>query len=192
MRVLFIFVVILFAFSCSSKPEQKPGSEEIKTYDTSIFYYDIPLAVKNEIDEIKRTFAFTYSIITENGKRDSTVVDTTALMQLAAPFLQYNLNESKHRKYYKENRFQDGDTKSIVFTYETNHPDLPVKTATVLLDNETENLKRIDVMKAYVSKDTTFEERLSWTAGESFQVVQLINIANKEIIKQTQVFWRDR
>lgn len=183
---------MLFVFGCSSKNDQNTGTEQIRTYDTSIFYYDIPLAVKNEIDEIKRTFAFTYTITTENGRRDSTVIDSTALTQLAAPFLQYNLNDGNHRKYYKEDRFQDGDTRSIVFNYETNNPALPVKTASILLDNETEDLKRIDILKAYVLKDTTVEERLSWTAGESFQIVQILTLAGKEIIKQTRVFWRDR
>jgi hypothetical protein len=148
MRIMIFFITAGFIWSCTSR--SKPGEEPIavKTYDTSTLYYDIPLAINNEIAEIKRTFAFTWRINIENGKRDSAAVDTTQLLELAAPFLEYNLNERRYRKYYKEDLFEDGDTRSIVLTYSTNHPDFPLRTASVLLDNESQELKRIDIMKS--------------------------------------------
>lgn len=192
MRIIALFIIVLFAFSCSNN--NKPQEEEIRIYDTSTLFYDIPLAIQNEITEIKRTFAFTYSITTEKGKSDSVAIDTTRLMQLAAPFMQYNLNESRYRKYYKEESFEDGDAKSIVFSYSTNHPDLPVKLATVSLDNETQQLKSIYIQEMHAGKDTLFDNRLTWDATKkNFQVVQASFLGEKELArKQTKVFWKDR
>jgi hypothetical protein len=190
MRITALALLILIASSCSSN--QEPQAEEIKTYDTSTFYYDIPLAVKNETAEIQRRLSFTYAIITENGKRDSIVLDSTAVLQLSAPFMQYNLNETRFKKYYKEDRYEDGDLKKIVFTYSTNHPDLPVRSATIWLDNETQDLSNIIIKRLHSSKDTTYDEDLTWTAGRGFMVLQKISAGGKEFIKQTNVFWRDR
>jgi hypothetical protein len=192
MRIMILFVSLGFMWSCASK--SKPGEEPvaIKTYDTSTLYYDIPLAIHNEIAEIKRTFAFTWRIDIENGKRDSAAIDTTQLLQLAAPFLEYNLNERSYRKYYKEDLFEDGDTRSIVLTYSTNHPDFPLRTASVLLDNESQDLKRIDITRSYAAKDTSREERLAWIAGKGFQVIKMVTAGGKESITQTQVSWKNR
>lgn len=190
MRLIAPALLMLFVVSCSSG--KKSPEEEIRTYDTATLYYDIPLAIQNEIAEIKRTFAFTYAITTANNQKDSVTIDTTAFLQLATPFIESNLNDRRYRKYYKEDLFEDGDTRSIVLNYSTNHPDLPLRSASVLLDNETQDLKRIDIMRSFAAKDSTTEERLSWTAGKSFQVVKIVTSKGKEFIRQTNVFWRDR
>jgi hypothetical protein len=192
MRTMILFITAGFIWSCTSRSKPREEPIAVKTYDTSTLYYDIPLAINNEIAEIKRTFAFTWRINIENGKRDSAAVDTTQLLQLAAPFLEYNLNELRYRKYYKEDLFEDGDTRSIVLTYSTNHPDFPLRTASVLLDNESQELKRIDIMKSSASKDSTVEERLAWTAGRGFQVIKIITAGGRESISQTQVSWKNR
>ena len=189
MRLTALVLLIVFAASCSSG--KKSPEEDIRTYDTATLYYDIPLAIQNEIAEIKRTFAVPYVITKANNQRDSVSIDTTRLVQLAKPFLECNLNDGRYRKFYKEDLFEDGDTKSIVLNYSTNHPDLAVRSASVLLDNETQQLKRIDIIRSFAAKDSSTEERLSWTAGKNFQLIKIISAQGKELISQTNVFWND-
>ena len=186
-----IILLTLFVYSCSGDDKQTQ-KEQVSTYDTSTLYYDIPLAIKNEMAEIKRTFAYTYKITIENNTRDSTEIDSTTLLQLAAPFLELDLNDRNRRKYYKEDIFEDGDTKSIVLNYTTNNPELPAKSVSVMLNNETQQLKRIDILKAYVSNDTTYEERLAWVANKNFQIIRLASSKGNELTKQVYVYWQQR
>lgn len=192
MRIIFIAVMAFLAASCSS--ETKPNEEEIRTYDTSTLFYDIPLAIRNEVAGTKRTFPLIYTVTTLQEKKDTVEIDTTRFEQLAAPFMQYNLNESRFRKYYKEEMFEDTDTKSIVFSYSTNHPDLPVKLATVSLDNESQQLKSIYIQQMNANKDTLFDDRLTWDAvKKTFMLVKTSFIGERELSKQqTRVFWKDR
>jgi hypothetical protein len=183
-------MIAIAAFGCSGEP--KPEEERIRTYDTSTLYYDIPLAVQNELLTIKRGATNIYRIVSIDGRRDSASIDTVQLRQLAAPFLQYNLNESKHRKYYKEDVFEDNDLGRVIFTYGTNHPDLVVNSASVWLEQETHHLTNINIKRLYKVRDSLYDEDLSWTTGKNFMILQKISGGGKEQIRQTQVFWKNR
>ena len=189
MRICIVLFVLLIS-SCSDNNES--NEQPVSTYDTSTLYYDIPLTIKNEIAEIKRTFAYTYKITIEGTKRDSTEIDSTALLQLASPFLQLNLNDRSVRKYYKESIFGDGDTESIVLNYSTNNPALPVRSASVMLHPESQQFKRMDILKTYSIGDTTFEERLAWVANKNFQIIQIASAKEGERTKQIYVNWKQR
>ncbi len=184
-------IILFFIYSCSNN-NKETNEQPITTYDTSTLYYDIPLSVKNEIAEIKRTFAFTYKITKEADRKDSTEIDSTTFLKLAAPFFAINLNNKKIRRYYKEDIFEDGDTKSIVLNYSTNHPELPVRSASVMLNNETQQFKRMDILKTYISGDTTFEERLAWISNKNFQIIQIASTKTGEQTKQMYVNWKQR
>jgi hypothetical protein len=190
MRPIIICIIVLFAAGCASDP--KPAAEEIRVYDTSTLYYDIPLAVQNEITQIKRNASLIYSITSAEGRRDSARIDTIQLTALAAPFLRYNLNERIHRRFYKEDVFEDNDLGRVILTYGTNHPDLAVKSASVWLNNESHALTNINIKRLYAVQDSLYDEDLSWVAGKNFLVLQKISAGGKEHIRQTQVFWKKR
>jgi len=187
---IYIGLLLFLLSACSENKEA--NEQQVNTYDTSTLYYDIPLSIKNEIAEIKRTFAYTYMLTIEGAKRDSTEIDSTSLLQLASPFLQLNLNDRNIKKYYKESIFGDGDTESIVLNYSTNNPELPVKSVSVLLHPETQQFKRMDILKTYASADTSFEERLAWSANKNFQIIQIATMKEGERTKQIYVNWKQR
>lgn len=187
-----MFTVLILVLLCSCSQNKESNEQPVTTYDTSTLYYDIPLSIKNEIAEIKRTFAYTYKLTVEESRRDSTEIDSTTLLQLASPFLQINLNDREIRKYYKESVFGDGDTESIVLNYSTDNPELPVKSVSVLLHPETQQFKRMDILKNYESRDTTFEERLAWSSGKNFQIIQIATTKDQETTKQIYVNWKQR
>jgi hypothetical protein len=187
-----IYTALMLFLICSCSENKESNEQPVTTYDTSTLYYDIPLSIKNEIAEIKRTFAYTYKLTIEGTKRDSTEIDSITLLQLASPFLQLNLNDKNIRKYYKESVFGDGDTESIVLNYSTDNPELPVRSVSVLLHPETQQFKRMDILKAYASGDTTFEERLAWSANKNFQIIQIASTKDAERTKQIYVNWKQR
>ncbi len=187
-----ICTTLLLFLICSCANKNNSTEDEVATYDTSTLYYDIPLGIKNEIAEVKRTFAYTYMLTIEGTARDSVEIDSAKFLQLASPFLQLDLNHQRIRKYYKESIFEDGDTKSIVLNYSTNNPELPVRSASIMLDNETQQFKRMDIQKSYAKADTSYEERLAWIRNKNFQIIQIASTKETETTRQIYVKWNQR
>lgn len=186
MRYCFAAIIVLLLLSCSGKNEN--GEQPQATADTAR-YFDLPSAIRAELAEIKRVPRLMYVISEEAGKRDSAVIDTARLVQLSGVFLELDLNQPSVRPKYKESVFEDNDTRSIVLNYQAGAPELPAKTISVMLDNETQELKRIDILRSYSQEDTTYDERLAWSAGKGFQVLRLAQSGGKELTRKTNVNW---
>jgi hypothetical protein len=193
MRTILLVFLALSLFSCKNNKDEKQGQQaSISTADT-LPYFDASAEVLKELAFIKSDPRFLFYKITEQqGKKDSVAIDTLQLTQLAAPFYEVQINRPDIKKQYKETLFPDPDTKSYVYDYKTSNPNLPVKSIVVLTDNEKQNFKRVDMLKSYRRNDTLFDERLAWTVGKKFQVIQIATIGNKELTKQTYVYWRER
>jgi hypothetical protein len=193
MRIFLFFLLTVCLFSCkNNKEEKQPQPSPITATDT-LPYYDASAEILRELAYIKREGSFIFYKITENqGKKDSTAIDTTQLTQLAAPFYELQINKPDIKKQYKETLFPDPDTRSYVYDYKTSNPNLPMKSLVVLTDNEKQNFKRADMLRSYRRYDTLFEERLAWIVGKKFQIIQMATVGNTELTKQTYVYWRER
>lgn len=186
MRCIIVMFIACTLVACAGKYE--PGEQQAAAADTTR-YFDLPGAIRTELDEIRRVPRVMYQLRTMGGEKDSVRIDTTALQQLAAPFLQLDLNNPSLKPKYRETVFEDNDTRSFVLNYVTTDPALPARNISVMLDNETQELKRIDMMRFYQQKDTSFEERLAWSAGKGFQLVQMATVGKTELTRQTNAYW---
>jgi hypothetical protein len=193
MRAMLIFMLPLLFFSCKNNKQDENKQQSSAAPTDTLPYYDLPAEILREIDDIKEPSKYLiYRITEQQGKKDSVAIDTTRFIQLAAPFYELQLNKPEIKKQYRESVFSDTDTKSYVYDYKTSNPDLPVKSLTVMTDNHRQDFKRADLVRSYRRNDTLFEERLAWTAGKKFQVIQIATAGNKELTNQTYVYWRER
>lgn len=186
MRSCFALVMIVLLFSCKGREQADQPTADTTTPTR---YFDLPGAVRTELAEIKRVPRLMYMIREEGGKRDSAVIDTGRLEQLSAVFLEPDLNQAPVKSKYKESVFEDNDTRSIVLNYQTTEAELPAKNISIMLDNETQELKRIDILKSYSRKDSVYDERLAWSSGKGFQLLQLVQAGGKELTRKTNVNW---
>jgi hypothetical protein len=193
MRAMLVIIVSLFFFSCKNNKQNENEQQSPAAGTDTLPYYDLSAEILREIGYIKEPSKFLiYKITEQQGKKDSVAIDTTQFIQLAAPFYELQLNKPEIKKQYRESVFSDTDTKSYVYDYKTSNPDLPVKSLTVMTDNHRQDFKRADLVRTYRRNDTLFEERLAWTAGKKFQVIQMATAGNTELTYQTYVYWRER
>src|SRR6202008_3708989 len=102
-------------------------------------------------------------------KIDSTPISLSNFNRTIEPFrsIQF-IADHVAKKYYKESVFHDGSTNSIVFSYATDNADLALQSATIMLDDQSQRVKRIFATKEISNTDSTVFEKLSWKAQERF------------------------
>jgi hypothetical protein len=187
MKVIYLAVIIPILFSCKSKNEV--STDEGK--DTTTFY-QVRQFVDSEINTLKLTPYLIYKLTVKGDSKDSVVIDTSQFIKLAYQFTENDINDPKIKKLYKETVFEDQSTKSYVLNYTTTDASIATKNIDVMLDNESQELKRIDMRKSYVRNDTAFDERLAWLPNRKFQIIQIATKGNIELTKQTYVVWNDK
>ncbi len=111
---------------------------------------------------------------------------------LASVFLDLDDFSASNKKYFTQNIFMDNTTASYTFNYTSNLDELRVKNIDILLDTQTNNVKRIFINKGYTVNDSAITERLSWKNNESFSITRLINYKNEPPkIEQATVKWNN-
>jgi hypothetical protein len=193
MRIFLLLLFFVVAFGCRNKKDPQNQQAVAPPKTDTLPYYDVSQEIWNEIQQVNALDKpLIYKISETNGKRDSTVIDNNQFNKLAAPFIELHLNDPEIKKQYRESVFADNETKSYVLDYKATNSSLPVKSVSVMLDNERQDFKRADFIKSYSRNDTLFEERLAWTVGKKFQVIQIVSAGKSELTKQTYVYWRER
>lgn len=196
MRAILFFALFISLYSCRNKENDEAGAAGKTAADSvrqdTLPYYDVPTTIRSELSAVLHGRYLIYEMTETNGKQDSVLIDTARMAQYAAPFYSVNLNQPEIKKQYKESVFEDRDTKSFVLNYITTSQSLPVKSLSVMLDNSTQEFKRMDMMRSYRQNDTSYEERLGWTAGKRFQVVRIATAGNTELTKKFWVIWHPK
>lgn len=192
MRAIPALAIVVLLYSCSGNKEKQDKPVAAPQKDT-LPYYDVYGFILREISAIKRIPEVQiYKITEQQGRKDSTVIDTVQFTELAAPFYSTNLNDPLTKTQYKETVFADNDTKSYVLDYKATSDALPVRSISVMLDNQRQDFKRADMVRSYKQHDTLYEERLAWIVGKKFQIIQIATAGNTELTRQTYVYWRGR
>ncbi|MDE3251188.1 MAG: hypothetical protein KGO92_00185 [Bacteroidota bacterium] len=191
--LLFLPLVLLLAMACGSdKSRQAAAEKKTALSDTAKFY---PLAgyFKDQIQYVDlRNFPI-YRIQTIDGKRDSVSISKDAFARLASLFLQRSLSEPGLKIRYRESVFEDLSTGSITLSYSPLNDTETVKEIDVLLDNQSQIVKRIFIRSAYQKGDTLINEQCNWKSNKSFQINRSISYG-KGIRKNEMNFvnWNDR
>lgn len=179
---------LIVAIACNS-PARQP--EAIPVYNNdSIKFYPVQQFLSTQIRETSATPFYIYQIREQDGKRDSLTVSRQEFLAATAIFTQFSFEDSTIKKYYKESAFNDQSTNSITLDYTTRNTQLPVQSASVLLDPETQQVKRV-MMEVFESAgDSTITYRLGWKTNESCTIVKLVQKEGSPASAQSaQIVW---
>ncbi len=184
--ILLYIIAIIFSGGCKSKQNKLKSAN---TKDTVKFfpiqeYYLQQLKYADSVGSRK------YKITVEDGKTDSVIIDEKEFNQLVKQFSEPDITASANKKFYKQNIFFDESTHSYTFNYTSINKSLPVESTDILVDPETNQVKRIFINKAYTFGDSSIIEKLSWKNDSSFSINKIIQYNNQpDRIQQIKVVW---
>ncbi|MEP6514335.1 MAG: hypothetical protein ABJA79_10720 [Parafilimonas sp.] len=184
--ILLYIIAIIFSGGCKSKQNKL---ESANTKDTVKFfpiqeYYLQQLKYAESIGSRK------YKITIEDRKTDSVTIDEKEFNQLVKQFSEPDITAGASKKFYKQNIFFDESTHSYTFNYTSINKSLPVESTDILVDPETNQVKRIFINKAYTFGDSSIIEKLSWKNDSSFSINKIIQYNNQpDRIQQIKVVW---
>jgi hypothetical protein len=113
-----------------------------------------------------------------NGRQDSAFLDSTEFEQLAEQFITKDISNAAYKKNYRETVFQDAGTNSYTLNYTAVNRDVPVQGVDVLLDEQTNQVKRIFIRSFSQKGDTSIQEQHNWRAFKGFQINRSFSTIN--------------
>lgn len=168
MKILPVFFLLLLAIAGCHSSQPKNSVADPAT-DTSKFY---PLRnfIKEQIQYVDlRNFPI-YRITEKDGKKDSASLTKEQFIAMAETFLDKDISEPTVKALYKESAFNDLSTGSITLNYKPTDNNAPVQNIDILLDEQTNLVKRVFIRVLQRKGDTTFSEQYNWKANKSFQI----------------------
>lgn len=188
----FVAVATLLAlFSCNSKNTSKEVTKIINN-DSTVFYPIRQFFIEDKKD-VDSTPYFLYRIVEKGNRRDSTPISKQTFDSLASMFTAFDINDTSVKKYYEENVFNDLTTNSITLSYRSINKELPVQSIDVLLNSESQRVKRIFVSKLSNKGDTVITDKMGWKANESFYINRLTQLpGGKEQSEKNTVIWNKK
>jgi hypothetical protein len=188
---LFLLLFIILFINCRQKNKQRQQLNAQST-DTANFF-PVNDFIISDIKDIEQTPYYIYKItIHDNIKRDSSSITKEEYKILANQFLEKSISTAEMKPFYKESAFHDLSTKSFTITYTATDPVLYVKDVSVLLDDETNKLKRVFIHCLKDNGDSTIVEQYSWKAGKSFQINKSVSRKDgSQLEEQNFIVWND-
>ncbi len=187
-----IFLLSCFIYCTSCKENETP--DVIPTVDNdSVTYFQLKQFINEEVQNVNQTPYYIYKrLIVDNKPIDSVTISKEDFNTLAAIFAEADINDPKVKRYYSESVFEDASTNSFVLTYKSIDPKKAVQTIDVMLDNETQKVKRIDIKKLFDRNDTSYTEHLVWKGGQSYEIIRTGSKNTYQSTQQTQVVWNNK
>jgi len=188
---LFLPIIVLSAFFVACSNNSATGENKTPANDSSAFYpVNDYFASQLKQADSSRLIIYTYS--DSENKKDSTSIDAGRLKELAKPFFENDINDKPLRRYYRESVFKDETTESFTFSYVSLNPALPVQSIDVLLDTNTNSVKRVFITRNFIKGDTAYDEKLSWKTDKGFYITRMIKVNGKENTQQLSVMWQNK
>jgi hypothetical protein len=183
--ILCCIIIACVTFCCRNAPKK-----QIQEYDNSkVEFYPLNQYLDSQINDVVTTPYYIYAIKTVDNKRDSFTISAAQFNLIANEFVKDDPAKQDVKKFYKENVFHDASTQSITFNYSTAHPTLSLRSTDILLDDNSQRVKRIFMLKHYARKDSIVEMKLGWIPNESLYINKSIDHQKKRYTEQLQVVW---
>lgn len=174
--------------NCKPSPKNEDATETTKK--DSVQFYPLNYFWSSQLREIDSSPFYIYKIITGGKKKDSAEIDNATCRQLASYFSAITTDDEAFKKNYTETIFRDESTASITFNYTTKVDTASLKSIDILLDNTTQDVKRIFIKKFYSRGDTLFTESAGWKTSSRFYINKSAEIKSKTVYtNQLTVVW---
>lgn len=179
-----LFLISFFSF-CNEGPRQKSA---LPVADTAKYY---PCAdfIREQIRFVDLRNFDIHQTITIDAKKDSSVMSKDGFIRLANRVLMVLESWNKQKHLYKETVFQDLSTNSYTINYTATDPEAKLQRIDVLLNDETNTIKRMFLRENWKLNDTVYTNQFSWLADEGFQIVSAKNYQNLSHSQTIAVDW---
>ncbi|MFY8091644.1 MAG: hypothetical protein ACOVMI_10350 [Chitinophagaceae bacterium] len=187
-KIVTITIIILMLLACNqNNNEAKP---EIKTKDTSNIY-PLNVMLDNQLMDLQRSPYYIYKKTIVNDKVvDSVPFPIDSLAKVVQYFKTYNIDTVGKKEFYTESSFKDLSTNSISLVYTTTNPAMEVINQTILLNEETNELKNAFVR--VIKKNTNQQIQYNFKPNKSLRISTIkLSDGKQEIIEKVIINWND-
>lgn len=195
MRLLFLISTIIF-LSCSGgnkekKPIELPAPPPVVDTPVKGGFLPVTEMLKGQLYEMKQTGKTALKYTVRNGVTDSAWLKTGQEEKELQEFFSPVIDSASLSDYFTETKFLDQTLEAFTFTYEPvkSLPDsIPYSSWSVYLDQETQKLKRIYLIKKEKPNITL---QLTWQAGKWAKIVTIAeNPGGTAVIeKEVKISW---
>ena len=167
-------VVALFCLiSACKNHEQK--TTVVETQEKKDFF---PVAdyISSEIGYVDSLPLKMTKYITQNGKKDSSLIKLQEFDDIAHEFLPAEISDSIFQKNFEENSFFDQTTQSLTFTYSTKNSKLALQRVDVIANRTSgyDKVRSVYMEKTTTKNDTVVLKKMYWRAKKSLEIITIL------------------
>ncbi|MBN8719099.1 hypothetical protein SAMN05444410_107152 [Hydrobacter penzbergensis] len=185
---LLVFLIAVLSVACGH--HAAPASPQTASADTTGFFA-LPVFFKDQLAYAQSLHTPIYRVTIKDGKKDSASLNQEAFKQLAGIFLSKDISAPNIKVLYRESVFRDLGTKSYTLSYTTAHDNAIIREINILLDEESNNVKRVFIRSQYNKGDTSITEQCNWKAYKSFQVNRYLHAGHYSSTELNYVNWNN-
>lgn len=182
-----LFFLVVMACSCKQKKSTTQDQPEKKKE-----FLPLTEFLSGELQRIDTVPYSLEKYTTVNNLTDSSFINRQQLKAMTAEFLEINIGDEEHIKYYDETSFFDTTTGTASFTYISNSPKTKLSRADVYVNTETQKINRLYLIRNYNNGDTVVSKQLLWQTSGNFIIITSKTVNNNEITIQEKVVWDEK
>lgn len=184
MQKLFSAIILLSVIAVSSC-KNNPAKEKANFMDVAgylkgqLAYLDtVPLAL------LKTT-------LKDTVYTDSVFIQKEQLRSSVASYFQPQLEKENFENSFDETSFLDASINTITLTYQAIDKNLPIQRIDVYVNPETEQIKRIYLVRQEQKKDTSVSQQLLWRHNTGCTFITTYQTKQQEIITNEKISWNE-
>lgn len=169
MKLLFVSVLFTLLICLTGCGNPSPADKGQAQADTT-HYYPLKAYFQAQLKNIAAHKILAYVIRITDGHKDSITLSQEALQDKLQVLINSTIPDTA-RTLYRESVFEDLGTASITMNYSpVDAAKVKVQQVDILLDQATQEVKRIFIRSVYPVKDTLIREQCSWKTGNTFDI----------------------
>lgn len=185
-QLVIYLLISAIAFSCG---DMKTPDTAIQASPDSTHFFSTTRFYEEQLNQVKVFKKPIYYAKTIDNGNDSGTLSIESFTKYVDEFIQKDISSPERKKYYRETVFQDAGTQSYTLSYTAVDKTMPVQGVDILLDEQSNQVKRIFIRSFSIKGDTSIQERHNWHAFKSFQINRTISIGKTIKEELTEVRW---
>ncbi len=186
------FVVIVISYWLLACGESTQTQNQLQPSPDSTQFYPIASFFENQMTIIPTMKKNMLIFHTKDGKKDSTLLNATTFQELVKEFIAKDITDGDTKKHYRETVFQDAATNSYTLSYTAVDTTVTVKGMEILLDEQTNQVKRVFIRTVYRQGTTSIMEQHNWNTAKGFQIIRSFTNAQGYTTNElTEVQWEE-
>ncbi len=187
-----LFISLLMMLPVFTACHNKKTISGGKTNSDSTKFYPLQTFFNQQIVDVDLGAFPIFQIKEVNGKRDSFSISKEIFKSYASEFLQKDISTPAMQVKFTESVFHDLSTKSYTLNYRPKSVDEPIQNIDILLDENTNLVKRVFIRTEIQHQDTSIVEQCNWKANKSFQINRFLKTKGGYVSNELNyISWND-